>query len=740
MRVSYAGMLAFLLLGSWGRQTEAACTAPACTKVIDNGPDAGKKVAVVMGDGYTAGDQSSYNTRVTELVTDGLYGNDFFNEEHNGFNVYRLNLNSAQSGVSKRVYDEHGTPTDSSDDTIVSTTTKNTALKYIFSGSWAHCWLEHTSSGGTDQTDAAKNAALAANGLSHADYIIVVLNDPGFGGCNRGPRDIVQTHGVSWQVLAHEAGHGIGGLMDEYSNVASPWSGGAVTTRNCSTVLNRNNVLWNRYIDPATAVATTFAAPMDSNRTVGEFEGCGTRQTGIWRPVNNCRMRGNTPNYCPACQTLMRKALYPTVGHDFDNAVVGDFNGDGRDDVLVKNGNDWAIYRASGPTHRLDRVWTANNRVPSAPGSGYYWTLASGDQLHVADFDGDGKDDVYVLNTTSWGVRWLGLLRSNGTGLETVIHYGGTIPGYGSIGASDQVKVADFDGDGKQDIYLFTGSSWGTKYMGLLKSSGTALSTVKRYDGNLPGWIMGAADKYYVADFDGDHKDDLYAFNGTNWGASKYLGMIKSSGAALSDIKLYTNTLASGWNIGAHDQHFVGDIDGDGKDDLYVFNGQDWAFAYMELTKSSGTTLGYAKRYDNEPATAWAPNIPGWIMTKGDRFFISDANKDGKADLFVWNPKINWSTEYLGTLMSSGTALSGSWSEDWVSGISGAGAWNLGNVDKIIPANYEGGAGKAGLVIRNTNWIGLIRRASGGFVMDRHYQHWIYSPLHDSKPWSDTMP
>lgn len=711
----------------------ASCIGSQCTKIIDNGSDAGKKVLVVLGDGYESGDQSKYNTDVDTMVVNGVFGNDFFLTEQNAFNVYRVNLTSNQSGVSQRVYDEKGTPDDDTDDTIVSTTMKDTALKMIYSGSWAHCWMEYS----TDTNSLITNA-LSAN-VSNYDYVLVILNEDSGGGCGGNGRQHV-TRSVSWQVVAHEYGHGIGGLKDEYSKTgAGPWTKGEFNNRNCSTVTDRTTNFWNRFIAPATPVPTTFEPGMDSNRTVGIFKGCGTKTSGIYRPVHNCRMRGNTPNYCPVCQTLMRKALYPNLSHNFANAVAGDFNGDGRTDMLIQNGRDLAIYRASGSPNRLDEVWVANNRVPSAPMSSYYWTLAAGDEFYVADFNGDGKDDVYVFNKTSWSKRWLGLLRSNGTGLETVVHYGDSIPGYGFIGASDQLFVADFNADNKDDLYLFTGSSWSTKYMGLLKSSGNAISGATRYDVQIPGWIMGANDKYYVGDFDGDNRDDLYVFNGTNW-SSKYLGMLKSSGSGLSDIKLYTGTLASGWNMGAHDTHYVGDIDGDNKDDLYVFNGADWSVAHLEMTKSTGAALNFVKRYDDDGNTAWATNIPGWEMKKGDRHFVADANKDGKADLFVFNPKVNWSKEYLGTLMSSSTALSGSWSEDWVSGIPGAGSWNLGTTDKIVPANYEGGAGKADIFIRNDGWFGLLRRTAAGFVMDRHYYHWIYSPLHDAKPWSDSMP
>jgi len=735
--IASAGVAVLLLAA--GPSRAVPCAPPACTKIIDNGPDAVRKVIVVMGDGYTATEQMVYSKQVEGMLVEGMFGNDFFAEQQNAFNVYRLNLISTDWGLSEDTYDQNGTPDDPSDDTLINSVTRDSALKYIFTGVWGRCWLEHTNSGSTDLTEEAKLAALADNDLSYADYIVVILNHPGYGGCNRGPRDIVQTQGVVWQVLAHEAGHGIGDLEDEYGNVAEPWTGGPETTRNCSTVLDRGNVLWNRYIDGATAVPTVFGAGMDSNRTVGMFEGCGTKQTGIWRPVDNCRMRGNFPDFCPVCQNLMRNSLYPFLQHKFDRGLAGDFDGDGRDDVLVQSADDLAIYRAGNTPNRLDRVWTANNRVPAAPGFPEPWILSSGDQLFVADFDGDDKDDVYVLNTTSWPARWVGLLRSNGTGLETLSKYSGKLPDYGFIGAADQLFPADFDGDGNQDLYLFSGASWGDRYMGLLRSTGTALTAVARHDASIADWTMGAGDRYHVADFDGDSKDDLYVFNGSDWGGTRYLGMLKSSGAGLAGIRRYTDTLASGWYMGVKDHFYVGDIDGDGKDDLYVFNGTDWSSIYLEMTKSTGTALDFVKRYDDDAATAAATDIPGWTMKEGDRFFVADANKDGRADLFVFNP-IDWGTEHLGTLESSGTDLSGSWVADWVTGIPGAGAWNLGILDNILPANYQGGPGKPDLYILNTDWLGLIRRSPAGFVMDRHYYQWIHSPIFDSKPWSPDMP
>ena len=699
----------------------AACVAPSCKKVVDNGPDAGRKVLVVMGDGYGAGDQAKYGGDVDTLVTNGVFGHDFFREDQNAFNVYRLNLVSVDSGVSQRVYDEHGTPSDGSDDTIVSTTIKNTALGYIWSGSWAHCWLE----GGANTGNLVQSAL--NNNVPNYDYVVVILNQDSYGGCGGGGFQIVP-RGVTWDTLAHEYGHGIGGLADEYS-AGGAWTGGPTgCPNNCTTDLSRGTTCWGRFINPATPLPTTLGGGMDSNRTVGAFTGCATKTTGIFRPVDNCRMKSNSPPYCPVCYTRMKKTLYPAVGHNFSDAIAGDFTGDKKSDILIHNGNDLAIFRTSPASNTLDLLWIANNIVPAAPG-GNTWQPAPNDRYYIGDFNGDGKDDVIVFNGSDWVMPYLGLLRSTGSGLECVARYDGSIPGFWTMKPGDQLFVGDFNGDGKADLFIFNGSNWVMPYLGLLRSTGTSLAGATRHDGSIPGWIMKPNDQFFAGDFDGDHKTDLYVFNGTNWGP-KYLGMLRSSGSALSNVKLFTGSLP-GWSLNTNDRFLVGDFDGDGKADLYVFNGTDWAWAYLLMARSNGSDLAFVKRYDSSSAAA---NIPGWSMTKGDRFWTSDANKDGKTDLFVYNPAINWATEYLGTLMSSGTSLSGSWSADWVGG------WNLGGADKILVANYEGGPGKADIFIRNNEWLGLLRRGAGGFIMDRIYYHWIYTPLYDAKPWSDSLP
>ena len=179
------------------------------TQILNSGPPGQKLNIAVLGDGFAAADQTKYNNKVKELLLDGVFGHDYFYEDLSAFNIYRVNLISADSGVSQRVYDEKGTPNDASDDTIVSTTMKNTVLKYIYSGSWAHCWLEGS----------ASTSTLVQNALNtwvpDYDLVVVLLNEDGWGGCGGGGFQVVTLAG-GWSVLAHEFGHGTGGVADEY--------------------------------------------------------------------------------------------------------------------------------------------------------------------------------------------------------------------------------------------------------------------------------------------------------------------------------------------------------------------------------------------------------------------------------------------------------------------------------------------------------------------------------------------
>jgi IgA peptidase M64/VCBS repeat protein len=676
------------------------------TQILFSGPPGSKRNLAVLGDGFANADQTTYNNKVKNLLLDGVFGNDYFYEDMQAFNIYRVNLISNQSGVSQRVYDEHGTPNDASDDTIVSTTLKDTALGIIFSGSWAHCWLEY----GTNSETRIQNAL--NSWVPDFNYVLIILNESGYGGCGGNGRQHV-TMGSSWPVMAHEFGHGVGGLADEYCTTRT-YSGGEPSSPNLTINTNRSSIKWNKFISNSTPVPTgigscagynqgTKPTGWSDSQDVGLFEGGGTNDRGIYRPVINCRMNGNSPPYCPVCYTHMKAKLHPYTGHSFLKCYSGDFNGDGRHDLLIHSYNSITIYRSNGS--QLDLVFSTVERVPGS------WQFKPNDQFYLGDFNGDGKDEVVVYNSVDWIMEYLGLLVDDGNnGLKLVARYDDLMPGW-QFQKTDKFYVADFNGDGKKDLFVFNGSNWSIPYVGMLRSNGSSFSVVQRYDANMPGWEMRSQDRHYVGDFNGDGKEDLWVFNGVNW-SIPYLGMLKSNGNSLSMTKRYDENMPS-WQMRSQDRHYVGDFNGDGKKDLFVFNGSEWSIAYLGMLRSSSSDLSMTKRYDG--------NAPGWQMRKNDRHYVSDVNGDGKADLFVYNHQ-DWAYEYLGTMVSNGTSLSSSWKEDWV------GEWNLGAPDIFEPCNYEGVTGKRDLIVHNQNWFGMIRNVPGsGLLLQKIYYKWIHN-------------
>lgn len=683
--------------------------------VLRNAGPAGTKInLVVLGDGFTANDQAAYNQWVDDKLIKGVFGADYFSEDASAFNIYRINLESHDSGVSTRTYDEHGTPNDPSDDTIASEVHHDTALDMIFSGSWVHCWLEYG-----PQTETRLQAALN-KWVPDYDEVLVVLNNPAYGGCGGGGRAHVPM-GVDWSVLAHEFGHGIGGFADEYS-AGLAYSGGEPGAVNVTVNTNRATLKWRQFVAATTPIPTGVGAAAnynqgprpadwDSNQDVGLFEGGGTYDTGMYRPVENCRMDSNSPPYCPVCYTSMKQRNDEAAGHHFRNAYAGNFYGSGRSDVLLHHGTSIQLFRDTGTG--FAHVFSGVERVPGS------WQFRPNDQVLVGDFDGDGRDEVVIFNGDDWAIPYLGLLVSDGTGgLRLVARYDGDITGWGGFRSHDKFYKADLNGDGKDDLVVFNGDDWAMSYVGLLRCTGTGFYQTHRYDGDIPGWGgLAKHDQLFVA-VNVDGNDDLVIFNGDDW-AMAYVGVFRATTTGLSMAHRYDGDIPGWGGLARHDKLTLADFDGDGRSDLYIFNGDDWAMSYLGMFRAEGNGFAYVNRYDGD--------VPGWGgMRRHDTFFAADLNGDGKVDLWAWNYQ-DWATEYLGRMTSAGHSLSASFQGDWV------GEWNLGAVDKFEVADFVGVPGNPALYVHNTDWFGVIDGRTG-YTLRKIYYRWIHD-YHYGRNW-----
>jgi len=262
----------------------ADCTAVSvpCQRILGDGDDAHRVVIAVAGEGYTAQQQAQFNDDVDFILTRGLFARDFFAEHKASFELYRLNIASQVSGIG-------------------STAERNTAFGLTYNGSRDKCWF--TKSLTTDD-----RVIQATAGLS-PDLTIVIAktadNDIGGVGCAYS-HYVVVTRAASWSVAAHELGHGIGGLFDEYvMTAAAPPT--TVNFANCSTNRDRTQIAWAGKI---TARDVPTPENPDDLTTIGAYPGCEGFAIGIFRPSQRCRM-GTThfARFCSVCLDAMKAAV-----------------------------------------------------------------------------------------------------------------------------------------------------------------------------------------------------------------------------------------------------------------------------------------------------------------------------------------------------------------------------------------------------------------------------------------------
>jgi FG-GAP-like repeat len=310
---------------------------------------------------------------------------------------------------------------------------------------------------------------------------------------------------------------------------------------------------------------------------------------------------------------------------------VGDFDGDGVDEILVSSPWGIAILK------KIRKTLTPIMMKPNGTRFGG-WLLNTADNVFVeiADFDGDGRDEIFVKSP--WGI---GILKLSGNSLSApMMQPNGTRFGGWLLNTQDNSfgPAADYDGDGQAEILVT--SPWG---VGILKlSAGTMAAPMMAPNGTrFGGWLLNTADNDFgpAGDFDGDGHAELFICS--PWG----IGILKLSGNTLSAPMMQPNgTRFGGWLLNTGDNHFgpVADYDGDGIMEILVTS--PWGIGIL---KQGGATMA---------PLMMAPNgtrFGGWLLNTGDNDFGAgaDFDGDGSAELLVTSP---WG---IGFLKLSGARL-----------------------------------------------------------------------------------
>ncbi|WP_298948890.1 gliding motility-associated C-terminal domain-containing protein [uncultured Polaribacter sp.] len=244
-------------------------------------------------------------------------------------------------------------------------------------------------------------------------------------------------------------------------------------------------------------------------------------------------------------------------GFNAYDSEIGDLNKDGKIDIIgaywLADISDFTLNSSAGGVYSSisqgdgQAQYSSMGYVDLVPGVSLGNTVT---KIETADFNNDGYVDYAVSGSAGF---WIVL---NST----------TTPGSSSISLSPSsnfnlnakfISTSDLDDDGDLDIVAATDGG----LINILKNDGFGVFTMSASTIQTKG--------FQLADFNGDGKDDLISFKNTS-GGYVYYSNNSTSGQPSFDVNSEVTLVSSGASTG---QFKIADITGDGEFEIIASNG-----------------------------------------------------------------------------------------------------------------------------------------------------------------------
>lgn len=299
------------------------------------------------------------------------------------------------------------------------------------------------------------------------------------------------------------------------------------------------------------------------NKLTGDVNGDGKDDAVIYLNYGTLHHRGafhvalsDGTKFGTQTEWLDRNATDPSGAKTF----LGDANGDGKDDAIIyydsKNGGIgvWEVGLSTGTSFSTPTEWRRGHGLANS--------------YHVADVNGDGKDEPVIFIDVGGAQGNWHVSTSNGSSFGTPSHWNCCI-GH----TSTRQFLKDVTGDGKADAIAYFGNNGPDWHVA--SSTGTVFNNATVWKQSYyPGTIW-----QDVADVSGDGKGDAIVYWGTIdsgfGGENAAMFKAESSGSGFgagAQLSAGHGNYIAHNKVGQAHNLLFGDVDGDGDKESIAYH------------------------------------------------------------------------------------------------------------------------------------------------------------------------